>query len=102
MKTTPTPKPNKTLKMRKSNTVLAKAAIAKEIMKGIMARSREFFLPILSAANPAKNGPMAAPIGRRDPIHDSSEAVRWVSRGLSDAFSFGISGEVQPKEIPHV
>lgn len=72
-------------------------------MKGIIAARRVFFRPNLSAAIPAANGPMAAPTGSREPIHVSWDVVSGVGRGLMSllvSFSFGISGEVQPKAVP--
>lgn len=71
-------------------------------MKGVMAASRVAFLPNLSAATPAANGPIAAPTGSREPIHVSCDLVRGEERGLLSvvSFSFGISGEVHPNAVP--
>lgn len=72
------------------------------MMKGVMAARRVFFLPNLSAAIPAANGPMAAPTGNSEPTHDSWDVVRGEGRGLASlvSFSLGISGDVQPNPVP--
>lgn len=72
-------------------------------MKGTLPRSRVFFLPILSAAAPTMNGPKDAPKGKRDPIHPASLTETTSLRGDSDKFcSFGRTGDVHPRVIPHV
>lgn len=77
----------------------------KEMMKGTMEINSVFFLPNLSAAYPAKKGPIAAPTGNKDPIQDSCSLVRGFDprgflSGSISPFSFGISGDVQPNAVP--
>jgi len=59
--------------------------------------------PILSASSPTRIGPITAPAGVSEPIHDVSSEERVIHPSFSSpASNFGWAGDVQPRAEPAI